>query len=96
MTRRITTAFLTDAPVKINALREALAKSDHEAVSMAAHNLKGGCWYVGAERLAELCALLEDDAESGNLSHAAASVSGIETELEALREAVAKALSNIT
>lgn len=96
MTRRITTAFLTDAPVKINALREALAESDHEAVSMAAHNLKGGCWYVGAARLAELCALLEDDAESGNLSDAAASVSGIETELEALREAMARALSNIT
>ena len=96
MTRRITTAFLTDAPVKINALREALAESDYEAVSMAAHNLKGGCWYVGAARLAELCALLEDDAESGNLSDAAASVSGIETELEALREAMAKALSNIT
>jgi HPt (histidine-containing phosphotransfer) domain-containing protein len=96
VTRRITSAFLTDAPVKINALREALAESDYEAVSMAAHNLKGGCWYVGAARLAELCALLEDDAESGNLSDGASSVSGIETELEAVREAMAKALSNIT
>ena len=62
---------------------------------MAAHTLKGGCWYVGAVRLGELCALLEEDAESENLIDAAASVAGIEAELVALREAMEGALGNI-
>jgi HPt (histidine-containing phosphotransfer) domain-containing protein len=93
VTRRITGAFFTDAPVKIKALREAVANSDAQAVSMAAHTLKGGCWNVGAARLAELCALLEETADSGNLSDSAVSIAGIEAELAALRTAMDRALN---
>lgn len=59
---------------------------------MAAHTLKGGCWYVGAKRLAELCELLEESAEAGDLTDVDAGVVGIENELVAVRAAIERAL----
>lgn len=86
--RRITEAFLTDAPVKLKMLLAAVAAGDAPAVSMVAHTLRGGCGYVGASRLAELCSVLDGKAEQGDLSDAPRQVCAIEEELKDLRVAL--------
>lgn len=81
---RIVGVFLEDAPVKIDALRRAVDDNDLVAVSMVAHTLRGGCGYVGATRLAELCAVVESAAESGDVTEAGAGIAAIEAELATL------------
>jgi HPt (histidine-containing phosphotransfer) domain-containing protein len=65
-----------------------VATDDLSAASRAAHTLKGGCGYVGAVRLAELCAAVELAAEFGDAKAAAAGVAAIEAELATLTEAL--------
>jgi HPt (histidine-containing phosphotransfer) domain-containing protein len=81
---RIVDAFLEDAPVKVDTLRRAVDDNDLVAVSMVAHTLKGGCGYVGATRLADLCAEVESAAESGDVTEAGAGIEAIEGELATL------------
>jgi PAS domain S-box-containing protein len=52
--------FLEDTPLRLETMREGLAGGEAGAVAKAAHALKGGCHYVGATRMAELCNKLED------------------------------------
>lgn len=60
---RILGVFLVDAQKRLADMTAGLAASDADAVAMAAHALKGGCAYVGADRLAELCSNLESVAK---------------------------------
>lgn len=60
---RILGVFLDDAQKRLADMAAGLASSDAGALAMAAHSLKGGCAYVGADRLAELCSNLESVAE---------------------------------
>lgn len=94
MVERITGAFLFDAPLKIEALRDALSTNNAPAVAMAAHTLKGGCCYVGAARLGELCAALDLRADSGDLSDASERVAEISNELHRFRAALQESLLN--
>jgi two-component system, sensor histidine kinase and response regulator len=60
--------FLEDARSRLEAVEEALQKSDASAVERAAHMLKGGSGSMGARRMSGLCAQLEDVGASGDLS----------------------------
>lgn len=51
--------FLEDAPRRIDSMRDAIAREDWPALTSWAHSLRGSCGSLGALRLAELCARLE-------------------------------------
>lgn len=51
--------YLQDAPVKIDAIREAVARADKEALKRAAHSLKGSSGTLGVRQLASVCEELE-------------------------------------
>src|SRR5262249_15959756 len=72
LTDEILRLFLEDSPTQINAIREALSVDDAEAVRHAAHSLKGSAGYVGASRLASICAGIERLAREQDLGEARA------------------------
>jgi HPt (histidine-containing phosphotransfer) domain-containing protein len=72
--------FLGHAPGKYAICMEGLRTGDWSAVESAAHSLKSSTGHLGAEKLMELCASLEDAAASARPSDAVA----IGKELEAV------------
>ncbi|MEX2588476.1 MAG: Hpt domain-containing protein [Actinomycetota bacterium] len=86
--QRIIDTFFADVPVKLDALRRGLAQNDMDAVGMAAHTLKGGCPYVGAIRLYELCEAVEAAAAAGDPEGAAQGSDRIESEVPVLRRSI--------
>jgi HPt (histidine-containing phosphotransfer) domain-containing protein len=60
--------FLGDARSGIEALEEAVNKGDAPTVREVSHMLKGSSGNMGARRMAELCAQLEEAGASGDLS----------------------------
>jgi len=57
--------FLADAPARIAAIRDAIAREDWPDLATAAHSLKGSCGSLGAVHLADLCARLERYGRTG-------------------------------
>jgi HPt (histidine-containing phosphotransfer) domain-containing protein len=51
--------YLQDAPVKINAIRQAVAQDDRDSLTRAAHSLKGSSGTLGVRQLASVCEELE-------------------------------------
>jgi CheY-like chemotaxis protein len=56
---RVVRSYLDAAPPIIDVLRRAVEREDHEAISSAAHRLKGSSAQLGVVRVAALCADLE-------------------------------------
>ncbi len=54
--------FLSGTPARLASLAEAVARDDRAGVSEKAHSLRGSCAVVGARRMMELCAQLEERA----------------------------------
>ncbi|MCZ8256625.1 MAG: Hpt domain-containing protein, partial [Polaromonas sp.] len=65
MTREVIALFTSDAPNRINDIREALEASDSAELSRAAHALKGAASNVGAEALSDACFVLEQSCLQG-------------------------------
>jgi HPt (histidine-containing phosphotransfer) domain-containing protein len=63
---RVVRSYLDAAPILISALREAIDNGDDEALSAAAHRLKGSSAQLGAARIAGLCADLEQAGNGNN------------------------------
>lgn len=63
--REITGLFRTSGPATMGSIVIAAADGDTEAVSKAAHKLRGACGMVGAIALQDLCAAVEDQARLG-------------------------------
>ena len=68
---RMVELFVSDAAACREALDAALRDGDSEGLAREAHKLKGSSSSVGAHRVAEACARLQDAAESGSLDGAA-------------------------
>ncbi|MDP9403572.1 MAG: response regulator [Actinomycetota bacterium] len=81
--------FVDDVPVRLEALRGALASGDLRAAAELAHTLKGTSSNVGATRLAARCAGLQSSAEGGSSAEAAASAEAVESAWEQVREMLA-------
>jgi PAS domain S-box-containing protein len=77
--------FLADAPARLEAMREGLARDEAGAVGKAAHALKGGCHYVGATKMAELCNKLEDLGHAGAVEGMEGYLSALELEFDRVR-----------
>jgi CheY-like chemotaxis protein len=77
--------FVDSTPPLLEDLRGALERDDGEAVRRAAHKLKGSCQNIGASRLAELAAGIEQ-------GDAQPDVDGLEQVFEATCDALRAAL----
>jgi CheY-like chemotaxis protein len=62
--------YLRDAPPRLAALHEAVAHADAEALRRAAHSLKGSSSQIGAVQIARLCAELEGQVRTADLTGA--------------------------
>jgi two-component system, sensor histidine kinase and response regulator len=70
MVVRLIDKFLPDTAQRLAALREAVKAADAQAVSRAAHGLKGSYGNIGAQEAADLCLQLEQEGRSGSLLEA--------------------------
>lgn len=80
--------FIEETPHRLEAIRVAIKGSDPAAVAQQSHALKGSSAHLGAVRLAELCAILEEQGRAGSIGGAPALFSGLEEEFASVREAL--------
>jgi HPt (histidine-containing phosphotransfer) domain-containing protein len=57
---RLQASFARDTPVRLAALRSAVADRDATAVAFNAHTLKGSAANLGARHVVEICKQIED------------------------------------
>ncbi len=72
--------FLRQGPLKLEAMRECLDRADAEALAATAHGMIGNAGFMGAARLAKLCADLDQLARQGDLAGCGERLHGIEEE----------------
>jgi len=77
--------FVGDAAERLTRLHGLAAEQDVTAVEREAHNLKGSCANLGAERMAALCHQLETEAEAGSLRSADEFLESLDSEFERLK-----------
>jgi len=77
--------FITDTTERLTRLHGLVAQQDVTAVEREAHNLKGSCANLGAERMAALCHQLETEAEAGSLGSANEFLERLDSEFERLK-----------
>ena len=80
--------YETDSNVQLATMQRALADADSEALVRSAHALKGASANLGAGRLAELCARLEELGRTGTLDGAVSLVEASATELHDVHAAL--------
>jgi len=78
--RQVVALYLQEAPAQLAALRAAVAQADAGGVEQTAHALKGSSAQLGATRLAQLCAALQEGGARQELSQAAAQVDELANE----------------
>jgi HPt (histidine-containing phosphotransfer) domain-containing protein len=84
--------YLQDAPVKINAIRQAVAQADRDSLTRAAHSLKGSSGTLGVRQLASVCEELEFLADDALTSDATALVDRLQEEFVRVREVLTSEL----
>ncbi|MBK9229792.1 MAG: response regulator [Anaerolineae bacterium] len=77
--------FTGDLPQYTAKMRQALQSQDANALQRTAHSLKGSGGSFGAQRVAYLCAHLEDMGRSQDLSNAQPWLDRLEVEIERIR-----------
>jgi HPt (histidine-containing phosphotransfer) domain-containing protein len=87
--RQLAALFLATTPGKMDRLREAFTAGDAAAIREVAHALKSNCGMLGATRMADACALMEDAAARADLAAAAGAFREAEQQLTAVLEALA-------
>ncbi|WP_139556886.1 ATP-binding protein [Methylotetracoccus oryzae] len=87
---QVLTVFLTDTPVSLRELKQALPAGDFERLARLAHRLKGSSSQIGAIRLAELALAIETMA----LARDGSGLSRLVAELDAEWPATAQELEN--
>jgi signal transduction histidine kinase/CheY-like chemotaxis protein/HPt (histidine-containing phosphotransfer) domain-containing protein len=80
--------YLDDVPVRINALGQAIAAGDNEAMWRAAHAFKGASANLGARRLVDLCAAIEKEGRNGQANVAQVLFEALEIEFRAAAAAL--------
>jgi CheY-like chemotaxis protein len=66
----LSAVYLRETPPRLAALREAVARVDGEALRREAHTLKGSSSQIGAVQMARLCADLEEQAGTTDVTGA--------------------------
>ena len=89
---RIVLLFIEDVPLRLESLRQAVQMGEAQKVEETAHLLKGGSGYMGAVRMAEICARLQELATSGDLTRAPDLLDALEEEFERVHPALQAAV----
>jgi signal transduction histidine kinase/CheY-like chemotaxis protein len=76
--------FRAEAPRRLEALQEAIARGDAVAVSEYAHSLKGDSRRIGGTEVGQLCAQIEALGRSGELARASALIGALGAALDRL------------
>jgi len=84
-----------DSKHQLATMLQALADTDTETFARSAHTLKGASANLGAGRLAELCARLEELGRTGTNDGAASLVAAATTELEQVHAALDQLLPKV-
>jgi HPt (histidine-containing phosphotransfer) domain-containing protein len=84
----VVTVFLSDAPRRLGKLQHALIEQSRETVVREAHGLKGSALGVGAARLAQLCAAIEQGARAGRLPDLVSESAHLTTEFAEVERAL--------
>jgi CheY-like chemotaxis protein len=72
--------FVSNTPMMLTAMREALAQGDPDGLKQAAHMLKGSSSNLGAEPLTSLCVVLEEHVQGGEMQEAVPLIDKLEQE----------------
>ncbi|WP_273844167.1 PAS domain S-box protein [Rubrobacter calidifluminis] len=80
--------YLEDAPRRIEEIRRALHAGDAHALAQAAHTLKGSSGNMGATRVQELAAGLQEAGDSGDLSGAEEKLASLERAFDRAKAAL--------
>ncbi len=80
--------FLQDAPARVAAIREAVARGDLAVAIRAAHTLKGSAGHLGAKTLAALCSRFEEKVRGGAPFNVSFAVGAIAEELDRVSAAL--------
>ena len=81
----VVSLFLQETPGRIDAIGAALAQADGSRLAAAAHALRGSAGAIGATRLAELCACIEDCAHRRALADCTAPAASLSGAFNAVR-----------
>jgi HPt (histidine-containing phosphotransfer) domain-containing protein len=87
--RQLAGLFQARTPLKMDRIRQAIADADAVAVREAAHALKSNCGMLGAARMADACARMEEAAARADLDAAAAAFREAEEQMPAVLTALA-------
>jgi two-component system, sensor histidine kinase and response regulator len=90
---RIVGLFIEDVPIQLAAIRRAAERGESQEVEEKAHMLKGGSGYMGAARMAQMCARLEQLGASGDLAPVPELLDAIEREFGRVRPALSAAIA---
>jgi two-component system sensor histidine kinase/response regulator len=89
--REMIAIFRAEAPTLMKSIEKAAARTDAEALRLAAHALKGALGTLDAPRAFGAAGRLEDAARHANRSRIAAAIADLEHEMNALRRAISPA-----
>ena len=94
MVHKAVAFYLEDAPPLLQTIRDALERTDADALRRAAHRLKSSSANLGAARLMRLCQQLEHLGASGSVDGAAAALAGaVAAEFDQVHAILAAAVS---
>lgn len=82
--------FLQDSEQRFSAMKEGLANGDIVELRHQVHGLKGSCRNIGVNPLADLCQVLETQAEENALVDEQQQMAAIEQKLAAVSELLQK------
>ncbi len=80
--------FAADLPKRLSAIAKAIEHPDPSALALQAHALRGGAANFGANRLDELCSMLEEIGRRGPHAEASAIFSQLRAESARVRDAL--------
>jgi HPt (histidine-containing phosphotransfer) domain-containing protein len=85
---QVVAIYLEASPALVRQIEMGLSAGDASGVQFAAHTLKSSSANLGARRLAQLCAALEQAARGGALPDGTGRAAEIQREFEAVRRAL--------
>jgi len=86
--QQLVAIFRTNAPSRMEQIREAIARGDGRRLEYVAHTLKSNCAMLGAIRMAAYCAEFEQYGERAAFDAAARLLDQAQVELARVLEAV--------
>ncbi|MBT3352807.1 MAG: response regulator [Nitrospinaceae bacterium] len=76
----LTAIFLTDSPLRLESIKNAINEGNADELKHSAHALKGSCTVIGAMKMKEICFELEKLGSTSSLHNLSDTLSRLETE----------------